>query len=63
MREYEVRIEETRSMTVALEAENMERAKEIVAKRYSDNEYILDASDLQRVAISALYPRNRDYER
>ena len=63
MREYTVRIEETLAKTVTLVAESMERAKEIVAKGYRNNEYVLDSSDLQRVAISTLYPLYRDYER
>jgi len=61
--EYPVRIEETFSMTIAVEANSMEQAKAMVEKGYHDKIYVLGAANLQRLAITTLYPRNRDHER
>ena len=63
MREYQVRIKEILSMTVAVEAESMVDAKKVVERNWNDSEYILDASHFQGVSFETLYPPSRDYER
>ena len=61
MKEYKVLIKETLAMTVTVEAENAAQAREIVEKRYKDEDYILDAKHFQGVTFTT--PKNRDYER
>ena len=63
MREYQVRIKEVLSMTVAVEAESMADAKSVVERNWQDSEYIRDTSHFQGVAFEMLYPPGRDHAR
>ena len=60
MREYEVTITETLEMTVTVEAESREEARQIVADRWKNSEYILDADSFKDVEF---YPRGRSRDR
>lgn len=64
MKEYEVTITETLSMTVAVEAENEQQARQIASDRWKESEYILDADHFKGVEFTArAQRRNRDMER
>ena len=43
MNEYDITIQETLEMTVTVEAESREEARQMVADRWKNGEYILDA--------------------
>ena len=54
MNEYDITIRETLEMTVTVEAESREEARQIVADRWKNSEYILDADSFKDVEF---YPR------
>ena len=56
MNEYDITIRETLEMTVTVEAESREEARQIVADRWKNSEYILDADSFKDVEF---YPRGR----
>lgn len=60
MNEYEITIRETLEMTVTVEAESREEARQIVADRWKNSEYILDADSFKDVEF---YPRGRSRDR
>ena len=60
MKEYDVTITETLEMTVTVEAESREEARQIVADRWKNSEYILDADSFKDVEF---YPRGRSRDR
>ena len=60
MNEYDITIRETLEMTVTVEAESREEARQIVADRWKNSEYILDADSFKDVEI---YPRGRSRDR
>lgn len=62
MKEYDVVIKETLSMTVTVEADSAAQAKEIAERNYNNSDYILDASHYKGVVFS-VPPKNRDMER
>ena len=60
MKEYDVTIQETLEMTVSVEAESREEARQMVADRWKNGEYILDADSFKDVES---YPRDRSRDR
>ena len=54
MNEYDITIRKTLEMTVTVEAESREEARQIVADRWKNSEYILDADSFKDVEF---YPR------
>lgn len=54
MKEYDITIRETLEMTVTVEAESREEARQKVADNWKNGEYILDAE---------FYPRGRSRDR
>ena len=60
MNEYDITIRETLEMTVTVEAESREEARQIVADRWKHSEYILDADSFKDVEF---YPRGRSRDR
>ena len=60
MNEYDITIRETLEMTVTVEAESREEARQIVADRWKNSEYILDADNFKDVEF---YPRGRSRDR
>ena len=50
---YLVTITETLSRTVAVKADSMDKAKDIVEKEYDDGHIILDADDFNELEITA----------
>ena len=60
MNEYDITIRETLEMTVTVEAESREEARQIVGGRWKDSEYILDADSFKDVEF---YPRGRSRDR
>lgn len=64
MTEYEVTITETLAMTVTVEAENSEQARQMVNDQWRNSEYVLDADHFKGVNFTARpKKRSRDYER
>ena len=64
MRVFDVTITEKLSMTVTLEADSAEAARQAVADYWKDGEYVLDADHFQGVSFTARpRPKSRDYER
>ncbi len=61
MKEYQVQIKETLSMTVTVEAESAAQAREIAERNWKNSDYILDDTHFQGVTFTI--PKNRDYER
>ena len=62
MKEYEVVIKETLSMTVTVEAQNPKHAKELVEKNWKDGEYVLDSEHFKNATFT-IPPKDRDNER
>ena len=60
MKEYDVTITETLEMTVTVEAESREEARQKVADNWKNGEYILDAERFKDVEF---YPRGRSRDR
>ncbi|MSS87928.1 MULTISPECIES: DpnD/PcfM family protein [Eisenbergiella] len=60
MKEYDVTIQETLEMTVSVEAESREEARQMVADRWKNGEYILDADSFKEVEF---YPKGRSRDR
>ena len=60
MNEYDITIRKTLEMTVTVEAESREEARQIVAGRWKNSEYILDADSFKDVEF---YPRGRSRDR
>lgn len=60
MNEYDITIRETLEMTVTVEAESREEARQIVADRWKNGEYILDADSFKDVEF---YPGGRRRDR
>ena len=60
MNEYDITIRKTLEMTVTGEAESSEEARQIVADRWKNSEYILDADSFKDVEF---YPRGRSRDR
>ena len=60
MNEYDITIRETLEMTVTVEAESRAEARQIVADRWKNSEYILDADSFKDVEF---YPRGRSRDR
>ena len=60
MNEYDVAIRETLEMTVTVEAASREEARQMVADRWKNGEYILDADSFRDVEV---YPRGRSRDR
>lgn len=60
MNEYDITIRKTLEMTVTVEAESREEARQIVADRWKNSEYILDADSFKDVEF---YPRSRSRDR
>ena len=60
MKEYDVTITETLEMTVTVEAESREEARQKVADNWKNGEYILDAECFKDVEF---YPRGRSRDR
>ena len=60
MNEYDITIRETLELTVTVEAESREEARQIVADRWKNSEYILDADSFKDVEF---YPRGRSRDR
>ncbi|MFR8874047.1 MAG: DpnD/PcfM family protein [Oscillospiraceae bacterium] len=60
MNEYDITIRKTLEMTVTVEAESREEARQIVADRWKNSEYILDADSFKDVEF---YPRGRSRDR
>lgn len=64
MKEYEVTITETLKMTVIVEAESEQEARDKVDTQWRNSEYILDADHFQGVDFTARPKRrSRDIER
>jgi hypothetical protein len=61
MKNYQVKITETLSMTVTVEAENAMEARDIAERNWKNSEYILDADHFQGVTFTL--PKNRDRKR
>lgn len=53
MKEYKVTITETLKMTVSVEANSQDKAEQIVADRWADGEYVLDADNFVDVDYEA----------
>ena len=60
MNEYDITIRKTLEVTVTVEAESREEARQIVADRWKNSEYILDADSFKDVEF---YPRGRSRDR
>ena len=60
MNEYDITIRKTLEMTVTVEAESREESRQIVADRWKNSEYILDADSFKDVEF---YPRGRSRDR
>ena len=60
MNEYDIAIRETMEMTVTVEAESREEARQKVADNWKNGEYILDADSFSDVEF---YPRGRSRDR
>ena len=60
MKEYDITIRETLEMTVTVEAESREEARQKVADNWKNGEYILDAESFKDVES---YPRGRIRDR
>ena len=60
MKEYDVTIQETLEMTVSVEAESREEARQMGADRWKNGEYILDADSFKEVEF---YPKGRSRDR
>lgn len=60
MNEYDITIRKTLEMTVTVEAESREEARQIVADRWKNSEYILDADNFKDVEFT---PRGRSRDR
>lgn len=60
MNEYDIAIRETLEMTVTVEAASREEARQMVADRWENGEYILDADSFKDVEF---YPRGRSRDR
>ena len=60
MNEYDITIRDTLEMTVTVEAESRVEARQIVADRWKNSEYILDADSFKDVEF---YPRGRSRDR
>ena len=60
MNEYDITIRKTLEMTVTVEAESREEARQIVADRWKNSEYILDEDSFKDVEF---YPRGRSRDR
>ena len=60
MNEYDITIRETLEMTVTVEAESREEARQIVADRWKNSEDILDADSFKDVEF---YHRGRSRDR
>ena len=60
MKEYDITIRETLEMTVTVEAESREEARQKVADNWKNGEYILDAESFKD---GELYPRGRIRDR
>ena len=56
MNEYDITIQETLEMTVTVEAESREEARQIVSDNWKKGEYILDADSFKDVKF---YPTGR----
>lgn len=62
MKEYDVVIKETLSMTVTVEADSAAQAREIAERNWKNEDYILDADHFKGVTFTTP-PKNRDHER
>ncbi|MDF1494560.1 DpnD/PcfM family protein [Caproiciproducens sp. CPB-2] len=60
MKEYEVQIRESLSMTVTVEAESALQARELVERQWKNGEYVLDADHFQGVAFTVPARRSRE---
>ena len=60
MKEYDITIRETLEMTVTVEAESREEARQKVADNWKNGEYILGAESFKDVEF---YPRGRIRDR
>ncbi len=60
MNEYDIAIRETLEMTVTVEAASREEARQMVADRWKNGEYILDADSFKDVEFC---PRGRSRDR
>ena len=60
MKEYDITIRETLEMTVTVEAESREEARQKVADNWKNGEYILDEESCKDVEF---YPRGRSRDR
>ena len=64
MKEYDVTITETLEMTVTVEAESREEARQIASDKWKNGDYILDADHFKDVAFRAKdWSRDRDERR
>ena len=61
MKEFKIKITETLSTTVTVEAETAFQAREIAEQNWKNSEYILDSSHFKDVTFTL--PRSREYER
>ena len=63
MKEYDVLIKETLAKTVSVDADNADRAREIVENRWHDGEYFLDENHLRKVTFTTLLNLERELRR
>ena len=63
MNEYDVLIKEILAKTVSVDAENADQARDIVEKRWYDNEYYLDENHLKKVTFTTLLNLERELRR
>ena len=61
MKSYDITIRETLEMTVTVEAESREEARQMVADNWKNGEYILDAESFKDVDFTPTR-RSRDRE-
>lgn len=61
MKSYDITIRETLEMTVTVEAESREEARQMVADNWKNGEYILDAESFKDVDFTPIR-RSRDRE-
>lgn len=61
MKPYDITIRETLEMTVTVEAESREEARQMVADNWKNGEYILDAESFKDVDFTPT-KRSRDRE-
>jgi len=61
MKEYQVEIKETLTMTVTIEAESAAQAQEIVGKCWVNNMFVLDTSNIQSVDFTILPKSDYDW--